>query len=220
VIHYDYYADVPDGAIADLLRASRLCRLTTIGTSDDGFPHVGLFPFTFDSEGLAGFELHLNRKDEQIADLRERPRCVLEVDEVLATIPSHWIDPDNAVFATAYHRTVAFECTVTLVEDAEGVAAQQNRIMARYQPEGLHKHVDASDPLYTTMLKMLVGIRLKVENTKVKFKLAQNRDFETRMDLVRRLRERGTDLDRRTADAIEWTVKLGWTTKARGGASK
>jgi predicted FMN-binding regulatory protein PaiB len=214
VIHYDYYADVPAGAITDLLRASKLCRLVTIG--GEGYPHLGLYPFTFDGAPTS-FELHLNRKDEQIADLRERSpaRCLLEVDDVLATIPSHWIDKDNAVFATAYHRTVAFECTATLVDDISAIAAQQNRIMARYQPEGQHKPVDASDPLYTTMLKMLVGIRLEVQKTKVKFKLAQNRDVETRMNLITRLRERGSDLDKRTADAIQETVNLGWTAKGR-----
>lgn len=210
MLHYDYYADVPEAAVQELVRSSRLARLVTVG--DDGMPHLGLFPFAHDD---AGFELHLHRSDEQIADLRRRPRCVLEVDEVLGTIPSHWIDPDNAVFATAYHKTAVFECAATLHDDPDAIAAQQARLMQRYQPEARHRPLRADDPMYTGMLRLLVGARLEITNARVKFKLGQNRSLETRADLVERLRARGAEVDRRTADALAWTVDLGWTTRGR-----
>ena len=62
-------------------------------------------------------ELHLVRADEQVADLKARPRCAFEVDEVLAVIPSHWVHPEYAGSATAYHRTVIFECDAAISED-------------------------------------------------------------------------------------------------------
>jgi len=205
VIYYGYYADLAPGAVEELVSSARVCRLVTLG---EGVPHLGLYPFTGDP---SGFALHLQREDEQIADLRARPRCVLEVDEVLATIPSHWIDPEHAVFATAYHKTAMFECSAELVETPAGVAEIQRGFMRRYQPEGGYRPIAANDPLYAGLIGMLVGVRLVVERAKIKFKLGQNRDPELRARIVARLRERGAPLDLRTADELEATLRLGST---------
>ncbi|PYM88224.1 MAG: hypothetical protein DME13_03000, partial [Candidatus Rokuibacteriota bacterium] len=101
MIFHDVYTSVPSAEIERFVRSQELGRLVTVAA--DGAPHIGLYPFTYDG---AAFEIHLVRSDEQIADLRARPRCLFEVDEVLATIPSYWVDPENAIMATAYHRTV------------------------------------------------------------------------------------------------------------------
>src|SRR5438270_464154 len=78
----------------------------------------------------------LVRCDETIKDLNAHPRCVLEVDGILAVIPSYWVSREYAGAATAYHRPVIFECEARVVEDPVAVAAQQERLLARYQPEG------------------------------------------------------------------------------------
>ncbi|HET9957503.1 MAG TPA: hypothetical protein VFQ61_23550, partial [Polyangiaceae bacterium] len=84
---YAYYADVPPEVLGELVHTAKLARLVTAGGSG---PHLGLDPFLpLD----AGFELHLNRTDEQISDLRESAACAIEIDEPLSVIPSHWIDP-------------------------------------------------------------------------------------------------------------------------------
>ena len=214
MIHYDYYADVPADEVRAFVSAARLGRLVTTGAE---FPHLGLYPFTHaltDEEGI--FELHLNRADEQIADLRARSSCLFELDEVLSTIPSSWVDDRNASFATAYHRTIAFECVATLNDDPAALARQQGRLLVRYQPGVSHKPLTADDPMYAGMLRALVAIRLDIKATKIKFKLGQNRDFATRAKIVAHLRERGSEIDRRSADALQSTIDLGWTTKGRG----
>lgn len=123
------------------------------------------------------------------------------------------------MFATAYHRTVAFECASTLVEGADEMAAQQARIISRYQPEGRYREVRAGKPMYAGFLGVLVGLKLVIQTTKVKFKLGQNRDLETRARIVEQLRARGGSDDARTADALQWTIDLGWTTKGRNAAA-
>src|SRR5439155_2051 len=80
--------------------------------ADDGLPHLGLYPFAYDGHAI---EIHLNSADAQFAHLEARPRCAFAVDEVLATVPSYWVDPDSAVAATAYHRTVLFECERAMI---------------------------------------------------------------------------------------------------------
>lgn len=209
MIHYRYYADAPEADVEQLLRSSTLARLVTVGGSA---PHLGLYPFVF-AEGA--FELHLHRHDEQVADLRTNPTCLVEVDQPLSVIPSYWIDPHDGSYASVFHRTIAFEGVASLLEDLPTLAACQARLMDRYQPEGGFQPLHADDPIYAPLLRMLVGVRVEVRATKIKFKLAQNRDLETRAHVVAKLRERGAPLDAETADALQRTIDLHWTTRGR-----
>src|SRR5262245_46794844 len=143
MIFHDIYTNVPPEEIERFVRAQELGRLVTV--DEAGHAHIGLYPFVYDG---AVIEIHLVRQDEQTVDLRRRPRCLFEVDEVLAVIPSYWVHPENAVMATAYHRTVIFECEGTVSDDATELAEQQMRLLARYQPEGGFRPVTAADPLY------------------------------------------------------------------------
>ncbi|MBI2016592.1 MAG: hypothetical protein HYS77_13805, partial [Candidatus Rokubacteria bacterium] len=136
------------------------------------------------------------------------PRCLFEVDEVLGVIPSYWVDPENAVMATAYHRTVIFDCEATISEDAAALAAQQTRLLGRYQPEGGFRPVTPDDPLYRGAIAHIAALRLDVRARRPKFKLAQNRPLDTRARIVEELRKRGRPNDRRAADALQWTIDV------------
>jgi uncharacterized protein len=197
---YDYY-DAADDEVAALLGEIELGRLVTVAA--DGTPHIGLYPFVARD---AVVEIHLNAADEQIVDLRENARCLFEVDDALAVIPSYWIHPDNAVFATAYHRTVVLECRARIDADPHAIAEQQGRLMARYQPEGGFRAVDANDTMYASMLAKLVAVTLDVQRVRAKFKLAQNRTEAVRASVASRLRDRGRTLDERAAAALEATI--------------
>lgn len=201
MIFYDYYSDLPIEAIETFVAGCELGRLVTVG--EGGLPHVGLYPFVY-SRGL--IEIHLNRKDEQLVDLAARPGCVFEVDEVLAVIPSYWVDPESAVMATAYHQTVLFECQAEVSGDAVALAEQQKRLLARYQPEGGFKPVAPGDPIYRGAIAHIAAVKLAVGGVRAKFKLGQNRSPQVREKLVRELRERGRRNDGRAADALQWTL--------------
>jgi transcriptional regulator len=201
MIFHDVYTDIPNDDIDRFVSSQVLGRLVTVG--DDGTPHIGLYPFFRDGDTI---EIHLVRKDEQIHDLKRRPRCLFEVDEVLTVIPSYWVHPESAVSATAYHRTVIFETTAVVSEDAAGIAAQQKRLMARHQPEGKFREIDPDDPLYKGAIAMIAAITLTVTATRAKWKLAQNRPIEARQRVIEELRRRGGPGDERAADALQWTI--------------
>jgi predicted FMN-binding regulatory protein PaiB len=201
VIFHAYYADVPAAQVDAFVDAQELGRLITVGA--DGVPHVGLYPFVRTGPTV---DLHVVREDEIAVDLRARPRCVFEVDEPLGVIPSYWVHAEYGGSATAYHRTVIFECIATVIDDEAAVAAQQQRLMARYQPEGGFRAIDPDDPLYRGALRQLAAVRLSVERVRTKFKLGQNRPPETRRTIVQFLRERGRPNDARAAAALESTL--------------
>jgi predicted FMN-binding regulatory protein PaiB len=201
MIFYDYYADIPEQTLRDFVSKQELGRLVTVDAQ--GQPHIGLYPYLFIGDTL---EMHLSRKDEQFADLREHAKCAFEVDELHGTVPSHWTHASNAMFATAYHRTVIFECEAEISEDPEVLGAQQQRLMAHYQPEGGHKPVSAEHAMYRGPFNEIAAVTLRVRARKVKWKLAQNRDRATREKLIAHLRARGRPTDASAADALQWTL--------------
>jgi predicted FMN-binding regulatory protein PaiB len=200
VIFHDYYATVAPEKVERFVAGQELGRLVTAGASG---PHIGLYPFAY---GGSAIEIHLVRTDEQAVDLRAQPRCLFEVDEALGTIPSYWVDPDNAIYATAYHRTVIFDCLARVSEDVAVIAAQQMRLMARYQPEGRFRPVTAEDPMYKGALHHICAVTLTVERTRVKFKTAQNRPPDSRRAIIAELRKRNRPNDPRAAAALEDTL--------------
>jgi predicted FMN-binding regulatory protein PaiB len=200
MIFYDYSADVPEDTLRDFVSKQELGQFVTV--SGDGQPHVGLYPFVFLGETI---EIHLHRSDEQLKDLLTNRKCVFEVNEMLGTIPSHWVHPTNAMFATAYHRTVIFECEAVVSEDAEVLAAQQRRLMAHYQPDG-HTPVTADHAMYRGAFKQISALTLHVRARKVKWKLAQNRSRAEREKIIAELRKRGRPTDAGAADALQWTL--------------
>jgi predicted FMN-binding regulatory protein PaiB len=196
-----YYADIPRAIVDAFVREREMGRLVTVSAA--GVPHIGLYPFVYEGDVIA---LHVNRADEQFADLNAHSRCAFEVDEVLAVIPSYWVHPENAVMATAYHRTVIFECESTVSDDAAALAEQQTRLLARYQPEGGFRRVTPHDPLYRGAIDHIRAVRLAIKDRRVKFKLGQNRPVEARAKIMVELRKRGRPNDVRAADALQWTI--------------
>ena len=201
MMFYDYYADIPEETLRAFVESQQLGRLVTAGA--EGQPHIGLYPFLFLDDRI---EIHLHRNDEQIADLATNARCGFEVDEVLATVPSHWVHASNAMFATAYHRAVIFECDARVSDDPEVLAAQQQRLMRHYQPDGGHAAVTTDHAMYRSAFKEIRAVTLSVRARKVKWKLAQNRNREMRERVIRELRGRGRPTDGAAADALQWTL--------------
>ena len=201
MIFYDYYADVPEETLNEFVKGQQLGRLVTADAS--GQPHIGLYPFLFLGQSI---EMHLHRNDEQLADLGANARCVFEVDEVLGSIPSHWIHPANAMFATAYHRVVIFECEAVVSDDPEVLAAQQQRLMQYYQPDGGHTPVSTGHAMYRGPFREIRALTLNVRARKVKWKLGQNRKPEQLQHVIAELRKRGRPTDPAAADALQWSL--------------
>jgi len=212
VIFHNYYSEIPGGEIDRFIATQEMGRLVTVAA--DGTPHVGLYNFVYAPPAI---ELHLVRADEQVADLKVRPRCVFEVDEVLAVIPSHWVHPEYAGSATAYHRTVIFECEGTVAEDPAVVMAQQERLLAKHQPEGQYRPLRVDDALYKGALNQLAAVALRIAVCRAKFKLGQNRPVESRRRIIEELRRRARPNDARAADALQWTIDHPVTPGAQDG---
>ena len=201
MIFYDYYADVPENTLREFVSRQELGHFVTV--SAESQPHIGLYPFLFLGDTI---EIHLHRSDEQLKDLLANKKCTFEVDEMHGTIPSNWIHPTNAMFATAYHRTVIFECEAAVSEEGEVLAAQQQRLMQHYQPDGGHAPVTTEHAMYRGAFKEIRALTLTVRARKVKWKLGQNRKPEQLLKVIGELRQRGRPTDAAAADALQWSM--------------
>jgi len=201
MIYYNEYADVPEEDLKEFVSKQQMGRLVTVGS--DGQPHIGLYPFLYLGSYI---EMHLHRDDEQLHDLIGSSRCVFEIDEILGTIPSYWVHPGNAAFATAYYRCVLFECEGVVSSDERVIAEHQKRLMEHYQPEGGYEPIDPSIAMYQNSLGMIAAVTLQVRVRKVKWKLGQNRDRATRERLVKQLLETRNSEAQKAAEALQWTI--------------
>ena len=101
------------------------------------------------------------------------------------------------MFATAYHRTVIFECDASVSDDGEVLAAQQQRLMQHYQPDGGHTPVTTEHAMYRGAFKEIRALTLTVRARKVKWKLGQNRKPEQLHEGHRRVAQARPDHGRR-----------------------
>jgi predicted FMN-binding regulatory protein PaiB len=184
--------------VGDLLSSQRLVRLVTI--DPEGIPRIGVHVFVHD--GLT-VELHLVQDDPQLDDIRRGSPAVIEADEVLATAPSHWMDPVDATHADQFYRCASLWGTTETTADPEAIAAHLRGIMGRYQPEGHHAPVVAGDAMYRRPIERLSVVRVQGASVRSKFKLAQRTNRESRRQILEGLVRRGGEVDQRTAELID-----------------
>ena len=115
--------------------------------------------------------------------------------------------PTNAMFATAFHRTVIFECDAEVSEDAEVLAAQQQRLMAHYQPAAAQAGRDRARDV-SRAVQEIAALTLHVRARKVKWKLAQNRSRDARKLIASCANAAGPPMPaRRTPCSGRWITK-------------
>src|SRR3954466_13813356 len=180
---YPQFAASESDVIA-LLASQRLARIVTIDA--DGIPRIGLHGFIHDGMTV---EMHFAKADAQLEDVRRRSPVVIEVDEALATAPSHWIDEANATNADQFYLCASVWGTTSIVTDADAIAAHLLGILAKYQPEGRHSTVTASADYYREAIAYLNVVRVTGTSMRTKFKLGQSTDPAKRERILARLRE-------------------------------
>jgi predicted FMN-binding regulatory protein PaiB len=166
----------------------------------------GVFNPIFDGKT---FYIHLNRGDEQVRALRSSGSAALVFQDILAVIPSHWVDAHYGGAATAYYRFAEFQCSVKLAEEPAEMVRVLQAMLDRFQPEGGYDPLDPASARYRPSFEMLVIAELEPITVRAKWKLGQNRPESVRREVARRLRERAKGSDARAADEIERSIQRG-----------
>lgn len=126
--------------------------------------------------------------------------AVAAAEEIVASIPSYFLDPERACPATTLYRAAQVHGAIERVDDPEHKAEVLSALMKKYQPEGGYVPIEASNPLYTKAIAGILVLQIPLERLDGKAKLAQNRSPEDRIRLMEQLWARGLPGD---AAAIE-----------------
>ena len=132
--------------------------------------------------------------------------AVVSAEEIVATVPSYFADPERACPATTLYRSAQAHGVVTAVESRADKARVLQALMRKYQPEGRHVPIDVAEPrfeeLYGKQVDAIWIGRLPLDRVDGKSKLAQNRSPEERARLCEHLWARGEVGDPRAIELI------------------
>jgi nitroimidazol reductase NimA-like FMN-containing flavoprotein (pyridoxamine 5'-phosphate oxidase superfamily)/N-acetylglutamate synthase-like GNAT family acetyltransferase len=128
--------------------------------------------------------------------------AVVAAEEVVATVPSYFLDPERACPATTLYRSVEIHGAVEQVDDPAHKAEVLQALMEKLQPEGGHVPITADHPLYAKAVEGILVLRVGMKRLDGKAKLAQNRSPQERARLLAKLWERGLDGDPAAVEAI------------------
>lgn len=102
-------------------------------------------------------------------------RAVISAEEIVASIPSYFVDPERACPATTLYRSVQVHGTIERIDAPHLKAAMLAALMKKHQPEGGHVPIDAEHPLYKKAVAGVLVLGVSLERLDGKAKLGQNR---------------------------------------------
>jgi ribosomal protein S18 acetylase RimI-like enzyme len=126
----------------------------------------------------------------------------VSAEEIIAPIPSFFIDPERACPATTYYLSVQAHGRLEAVDDDELKARILQALMAKYQPEGGHVPITADHPLYRKAVAGVLVARVAIERIDGKAKLGQNRSRSELVRVLELLWQRGLPGDVRAIELV------------------
>ncbi len=178
-----------------LLERAPVVHLATTG--EDGHPILRAVHGVVDGDLLAFHAAPVGEKTTGIGR-----RAVIAAHEVVAEIPSWFLDPERACPATTYYVSAQVDGVLEEVRDPDAKARILQTMMRKFQPEGRHAPIRADDPRYAKAVSGLLVAGVRLEHVVCKTKLGQNRRPEERRRVVEQLWRRGAPGDARAVHTL------------------
>lgn len=116
---------------------------------------------------------------------------VVQAEQLLATIPSYFSDPEKACPATTFFRSVQVHGTLERITDPHLKAHALQLLMERFQPEGGHVPIHFDNPLYQNAVRGVLVFGVRTTDLTGKAKLGQNKQPEEAQSIMAQLWQRG-----------------------------
>jgi nitroimidazol reductase NimA-like FMN-containing flavoprotein (pyridoxamine 5'-phosphate oxidase superfamily)/ribosomal protein S18 acetylase RimI-like enzyme len=178
-----------------LLERAEVVRLAT--TTPDGQPVLRTVHGVVVDDAIAFHGAPAGEKAETVG--RE---AVMGAEEIVASIPSYFVDPERACPATTYFRSVQVHGRLEAVEEPAAKARVLAALMARFQAEGGHVPIDCDHPLYRAAVRGILIMRVSLARLDGKAKLGQNRQPAELERVLAALWARGQPGDPRAIELV------------------
>ena len=183
--------------IIEFLSSQQTGRVASI--DENGFPQIIPMNFVFINDTVY---MHSHIIGEKLDNIRRNQKVGFEVDKSLEFLPSYFSDPTDASLADTLYISVVMKGNASVVSDKEEKTNALNGLMEKYQPEGRYEPIKPD----MDVLKEVEVIKIIPELLRGKYKIGQNMDMKSRIDLAKQILERNSPTAKETLDIMGFKI--------------
>ncbi|HIF52774.1 MAG TPA: pyridoxamine 5'-phosphate oxidase family protein, partial [Candidatus Nitrosopelagicus sp.] len=183
--------------IIEFLSSQQTGRISSI--DENGYPQIIPMNFVYISDVIY---MHSHVRGEKLDNIRRNQKVGFEVDKNLEFLPSYFSDPTDASLADTLYISVVIKGNASIVSDKEEKTTALNGLMKKYQPEGGYEPIKPE----MDVLDEVVVIKIVPKSLRGKYKIGQNMDMKSRIDLAKQILKRGTPTAKETLDIMGFKI--------------
>ena len=183
--------------VVEFLSSQQTGRIASI--DENGFPQIIPMNFVFINDVIY---MHSHVRGEKLDNIRRNQKVGFEVDKNLEFLPSYFTDPTYAEFADTLYISVVMKGNASIVLDKEEKTIALNGLMEKYQPEGGYEPIKPD----MDVLKGVEVIKIVPELLRGKYKIGQNMDMKSRIDLAKQILKRNSPTAKETLDIMGFKI--------------
>jgi len=183
--------------VIEFLSSQQTGRISSI--DENGFPQIIPMNFVFINDTVY---MHSHIRGEKLDNIRRNQKVGFEVDKSLEFLPSYFSDPTDASLADTLYISVVMKGNASIVLDKEEKTIALNGLMEKYQPEGGYEPIKPD----MDVLKGVEVIKIVPESLRGKYKIGQNMDMKSRIDLAKQILERNSPTAKETLDIMGFKI--------------
>ena len=183
--------------IIEFLSSQQTGRISSI--DENGYPQIIPMNFVFINDAVY---MHSHIRGEKLDNIRRNQKVGFEVDKSLEFLPSYFSDPTDASLADTLYISVVIKGNGSIVSDREEKTTALNGLIKKYQPEGGYEPIKPE----MEVLKEVEVIKIVPESLKGKYKIGQNMDMKSRIDLARQILKRNSPTAKETLDIMGFEI--------------
>jgi len=183
--------------IIEFLSSQQTGRISSI--DENGYPQIIPMNFVYIDDVIY---MHSHVRGEKLDNIRRNQKVGFEVDKNLEFLPSYFSDPTDASLADTLYISVVIKGNASIVSDKEEKTTALNGLMKKYQPEGGYEPIKPE----MDVLDEVVVIKIVPKSLRGKYKIGQNMDMKSRIDLAKQILERNTPTAKETLDIMGFEI--------------
>ena len=183
--------------IIEFLSSQQTGRISSI--DENGYPQIIPMNFVFINDVIY---MHSHIRGEKLDNIRRNQKVGFEVDKSLEFLPSYFSDPTDASLADTLYISVVIKGNGSIVSDREEKTTALNGLIKKYQPEGGYEPIKPE----MDVLNEVEIIKIVPESLRGKYKIGQNMDMKSRIDLARQILERNSPTAKETLDIMGFEI--------------
>jgi len=183
--------------IIEFLSSQQTGRISSI--DENGYPQIIPMNFVFINDVVY---MHSHIKGEKLENIKRNQKVGFEVDKSLEFLPSYFSDPTDASLADTLYISVIIKGNASIISDKEEKTIALNGLMKKYQPEGGYEPIKPD----MDVLNEVEVIKIVPESLRGKYKIGQNMDMKSRIDLAKQILERNSPTAKETLDIMGFEI--------------